>query len=63
VLANVVDKSGAWFNFKNMRLGQGRENSKQFLKDNREIAGQIRQAVLQAKGYLGGRKSEGAAEE
>ena len=52
VLANVVDKSGAWFNFKNVRLGQGRENSKQFLKDNKEIAEQIRQAVLESKGYL-----------
>jgi recombination protein RecA len=52
VLANVVDKSGAWFNFKNVRLGQGRENSKQFLKDNKEVAEEIRQAVLQAKGLL-----------
>jgi recombination protein RecA len=52
VLANVVDKSGAWFNFKNVRLGQGRENSKQFLKDNKEVAEQIRQAVLESKGYL-----------
>ena len=52
VLSNVVDKSGAWFNFKNVRLGQGRENSKQFLKDNKEVAEEIRQAVLQAKGLL-----------
>jgi recombination protein RecA len=52
VLANVVDKSGAWFNFKNVRLGQGRENSKQFLKDNKEVAEQIRQAVLESKGHL-----------
>jgi len=52
VLANVVDKSGAWFNFKNVRLGQGRENSKQFLKDNKEVAEQIREAVLESKGHL-----------
>ena len=52
VLANVVDKSGAWFNFKNVRLGQGRENSKQFLKENKEITEQIRVAVLESKGHL-----------
>jgi recombination protein RecA len=56
VLANVVDKSGAWFNFKNVRLGQGRENSKQFLKDNKEVAEQIRQAVLESKGHLSSAK-------
>ena len=50
VLANVVDKSGAWFNFKNVRLGQGRENSKQFLVDHKDVAEEIRQAVLQHKG-------------
>jgi recombination protein RecA len=52
VLANVVDKSGAWFNFKNVRLGQGRENSKQFLVDNKDVAEEIRQAVLQNKGLV-----------
>ena len=56
VLANVVEKSGAWFNFKNVRLGQGRENSKQFLKDNKEVAEQIRQAVLESKGHLSSAK-------
>jgi recombination protein RecA len=62
VLANVVDKSGAWFNFKNVRLGQGRENSKQFLKDNKEVAAQIRQAVLESKGHLA-KRVEPSAEE
>jgi recombination protein RecA len=52
VLANVVDKSGAWFNYKNVRLGQGRENSKQFLKENKDITEQIRVAVLESKGHL-----------
>jgi recombination protein RecA len=52
VLANIVDKSGAWFNFKNVRLGQGRENSKQFLVDNKDLAEEIRQAVLQNKGLV-----------
>ena len=35
---NIVEKSGAWFAYDGERLGQGRENAKQFLKDNPEIA-------------------------
>src|SRR5918992_5346721 len=38
VLGNVVEKTGAWFTYKTMRLGQGRENSKQFLFDNKDLA-------------------------
>src|SRR5215212_5804849 len=49
---NVVDKSGAWFNYKTTRLGQGRENSKQFLTENKDLADEIRQAVLLSKGLL-----------
>src|SRR6202051_3205888 len=52
VLANVVERSGAWFNCKSTRLGQGRENSKQFLCENKDLATEIRQAVLQAKGMV-----------
>jgi len=49
---NVVDKSGAWYNYKETRLGQGRENSKQFLMDHPEIAAEIRYAVLLQKGLV-----------
>jgi recombination protein RecA len=52
VLANVVEKSGAWFNYKSTRLGQGRENAKQFLMDNKDITEEIRKAVLESKGML-----------
>jgi recombination protein RecA len=51
-LANIVDKSGAWFNYKTTRLGQGRENAKQFLMENKDLAEEIRQAVLVSKGLL-----------
>ena len=37
VLNNVVEKSGSWFSYKGERIGQGRENSRQFLKDNADI--------------------------
>ncbi len=38
---DVVDKSGAWYSFEGTRIGQGRENVKEFLKDNTDIAGKI----------------------
>lgn len=56
-LGNVVEKTGAWYNYKNIRLGQGRENSKQFLVDNKDVAEEIRQAVLSSKGLLEAKKA------
>jgi recombination protein RecA len=38
---NVIQKSGAWFAYGDERLGQGRENAKQFLKENDEVRGRI----------------------
>jgi len=52
VLGNIVEKSGAWYNYKSTRLGQGRENAKQFLQDNKDLAEEIRQAVLESKGLV-----------
>jgi recombination protein RecA len=49
---NVVEKSGAWYNYKSMKLGQGRENSKNFLRENPDLSAEIRQAVLVAKGLV-----------
>jgi recombination protein RecA len=48
--AGVVEKSGAWFSYGSQRLGQGRENSKTFLKENPEIAGQVEAKVRQNAG-------------
>ncbi len=41
VLHNIVDKSGAWYSFQGERIGQGRENVRGFLKENRDIFGRI----------------------
>src|SRR5438552_2118243 len=41
----IVEKSGAWFSYKGERLGQGRENAKQTLKDNPELLGRIENEV------------------
>ena len=49
VANNVVEKSGAWFNYGPTRLGQGRENAKQFLFDNKDLGEEIRQKVLKIK--------------
>ena len=46
VTAEVVQKSGAWFNFGQVRLGQGRENSKRFLKENNELFEEIKAKVV-----------------
>jgi recombination protein RecA len=45
VLQRVVDKSGAWFSYKGDRLGQGRENSKQALKENPDLLKRIEREV------------------
>ncbi len=42
----IVDKSGAWFNYGDTRLGQGRENAKTFLKENSDLALEIEQKIL-----------------
>ena len=41
VARNIVEKSGAWFSYKGERIGQGRENVKQFLKENKDITAKI----------------------
>jgi recombination protein RecA len=52
IKAGVVEKSGAWFSWDSQRLGQGRENSKTFLKENPEIAGKIETAIRQNAGLI-----------
>ena len=52
VKAGIVEKSGAWFSYDSQRLGQGRENAKQFLRNNPEIAGQIEKAIRANAGLI-----------
>jgi recombination protein RecA len=53
VKANVVEKSGAWFSFDSIRIGQGRENAKKYLKDNPEVRDRIEKAVRDNAAGLG----------
>ena len=50
--ANVVKKSGSWFTYDGDQLGQGRENVRQFLKDNPEVTAQIENKVKAAFGLV-----------
>jgi recombination protein RecA len=45
-----VEKSGSWFNYGDLRIGQGRENAKQYLRDNPTIADEIAARILAARG-------------
>jgi recombination protein RecA len=48
----VVTKSGAWLNYGDMRLGQGRENAKKFLAENKDLCEELKNKVLVAKGLI-----------
>jgi len=50
VAQNIVDKSGSWYSYNGERIGQGRENAKQFLKDHPEVLAQIDAQVRAALG-------------
>ena len=49
---DVVDKSGAWLNYGEIRLGQGKENAKKFLIENKDLCEEIKHKVLVAKGLI-----------
>ncbi|HZT18236.1 MAG TPA: recombinase RecA, partial [Dongiaceae bacterium] len=63
VAAGVVEKSGAWFSHAGQRIGQGRENAKQFLKENPAVAAEIERAIRQNAGLVAGAMMDGRAEE
>lgn len=47
VKLDLIEKSGAWFSYNNIRIGQGRENAKQYLKDNPTMYAEIEQQIRQ----------------
>jgi recombination protein RecA len=47
---NIVEKSGSWFSFQGERLGQGRENARQFLKENHDYRGRVELALREVMG-------------
>jgi recombination protein RecA len=58
VAHNVVEKSGAWFSYSGERIGQGRENVRQYLKDNRDTFDRIHQQLRQKLGISGVKEAD-----
>ncbi|MCA2981542.1 MAG: DNA recombination/repair protein RecA, partial [Myxococcaceae bacterium] len=48
--AGIIEKSGSWFSFKGERIGQGRENVKDYLKEHPEVLSDIERMVLEKNG-------------
>ena len=62
VNANIIEKSGAWFAYNGERIGQGRENTKKFLKDNPKIAAEIERKIRENAGAVAGTMLKGGEE-
>lgn len=62
IKAGVVEKSGSWFNYGDQRIGQGKENARQYLKDNPKVSADIEQKIRAKAGALAA-ALEGAASE
>ncbi len=62
VKAGVVEKSGAWFSYNSQRLGQGRENAKNFLRDNPDTAREVELALRQNAGLIAEKFLENGSE-
>ena len=60
VANNIVEKSGSWFSYKGERIGQGRENARQFLKDNPDIRAKIDSELRKVLGLNRSAEPEGA---
>jgi recombination protein RecA len=58
VQEKIISKSGTWFSYGDVRIGQGRDNAKQFLKENKDIAEQIDRALRQKLNLPGGEPTE-----
>lgn len=50
VTANMIEKAGAWFSINGERMGQGREQAKQYLKENPKVMAELRERILSSKG-------------
>ncbi len=52
VKAGIVEKSGSWFSYKDQRIGQGKENAKQFMRDNPKIAEELEKKIRENAGAI-----------
>ncbi|UCD76892.1 MAG: recombinase RecA [Phycisphaerales bacterium] len=63
VADDIIAKSGAWFSYGEIRLGQGRENAKQFLRENADLFDEVKQAVMVKRGLVAPEGTARAGEE
>jgi recombination protein RecA len=63
VKAGLIEKSGAWFSYDSVRIGQGRENAKAYLKENPDVAQRIENAIRGRTEEVGEALMVGAADE
>jgi recombination protein RecA len=63
VKAGVVEKSGSWYSHDSQRIGQGRENAKQFMRDNPEVAQEIERAIRKNAGLIADQILDEASED
>ena len=63
VKAEIIDKAGSWFSYKNNKIGQGRENVKNYLKENPPIAQEIQNKILENAGIVEKAMMEGDTED
>jgi recombination protein RecA len=61
--AGIIEKSGAWFSYDGQRIGQGRENTRAYLKEHPEVAAKIEQAIRHDAGLADAMMTRGAASE
>ena len=50
IACDIVEKSGAWLNYGSIRIGQGRENAKKYLAENKDLCDELKEKILTAKG-------------
>ena len=61
--AGIIEKSGSWYSYKEQRIGQGRENAKQFLLDHSDISNQIEDSIRVEAGIANQKTSKSAEKE
>ena len=61
--AGVIEKSGTWYSYKGEKIGQGKENAKQFLVERKDIASGIYRSIMEASGLVKEKMMEGKKED
>ena len=61
--AGVLEKSGTWYSYKGEKIGQGKENAKQFLSERKDLALDIYRSIMEASGVVKEKMMEGKKEE